>query len=254
MFKVVAIARNTFREAIRDKILYAILFFALLMMFTALALGEMSLGHPVKVTTDMGLTAISLFGVLIAIFTGVSLVHKEIDKRTIYTIISKPIHRYHFILGKYLGMVLTAAVQMVALTTVFTVLILFQQQFIDFNIYLAVLLYWLEIMLVISVALFCSSFTTPFFSGLFTFSIFVIGRLMPDIYLVLEKTENPVIWLVLKVSTWLPNLTLLNIGEQVVHNELVPVHDLLSHSMYALCYIGIFLLLATMLFSRRDFI
>lgn len=254
MYKVVAIATNTFREAIRDKILYAILFFALLMMFAALALGEMSLGHPAKVTTDMGLTAISLFGVLIAIFTGVSLVHKEIDKRTIYTIISKPIYRYHFILGKYMGMVLTALVQILALTAVFTGLILFQKQFIDFNIYLAIILYWLEIMLVISVALFCSSFTTPFFSGLFTFFIFLFGRLMPDIYLVIQKTENPVIWLVLKLTTLLPNLTLLNIGERVVHNELVPVHDLVSNGLYALCYIGIFLLLAMAFFSRRDFI
>lgn len=254
MFKFMAIARNTFREAIRDKILYAILFFALLMMFAALALGEMSLGHPIKVTTDMGLTAISLFGVLIAIFTGVSLVHKEIDKRTIYTIISKPIHRYHFIIGKYIGMVLTALVQILTLTTVFTLLLFFQQQFVDFHVYLAIFLYWLEIMLVISVALFCSSFTTPFFSGLFTFSIFLIGRLMPDIYLVLSKTENPVVWGVLKLSTMLPNLTLLNLGEKVVHGELVAVGDLLSHVLYALCYIGIFLLLSIFLFSKRDFI
>lgn len=254
MFKIFAIGRNTFREAIRDKILYAILFFATLMMFAALALGEMSLGHPVKVTIDMGLTAISLFGVLIAIFTGVSLVHKEIDKRTIYTIISKPINRYQFILGKYLGMTLTALVQIVTLTAVFTLLILFQQQFIDFNVYVAVFLYWLEIMLVLSVALFCSSFTTPFFSGLFTFFIFLFGRLMPDIYLVLNKTENPVVWFFLKLTTILPNLSLLNIGGRVVHGELISTYDLFINTAYAVGYISAFLFLAMVLFSRRDFI
>lgn len=254
MFKILAIGRNTFREAIRDKILYAILFFAMLMMMAALVLGEMSLGHPVKVTTDMGLTAISLFGVLIAIFTGVSLVHKEIDKRTIYTIISKPINRYQFILGKYLGMVLTALVQIVTLTAVFTLLILYQQQYIDFNIYLAVFLYWMEIMLVISVALFCSSFTTPFFSGLFTFFIFLFGRLMPDIYLVISKTEDQVVRGLLKATTILPNLSLLNVGNRVVHGELISTTDVLVNSAFALSYIAGFLFLAIVFFSRRDFI
>jgi ABC-type transport system involved in multi-copper enzyme maturation permease subunit len=254
VFKLLAIASNTFREAIRDKILYAILFFALLMLFASMALGEMSLGHTVQITKNFGLTAISLFGIMIAIFTGVSLVHKEIDKRTLYTIISKPIHRYHFILGKYLGMLLTAVAQFIALTAIFTLLILIQQHYLESQIFLALFLYWMEIMLIISIALFCSAFTTPFFSGLFTFSIFLIGRLMPEIMLVLDKTENPVIWLVLKLSTYLPNLQLFNVGERVVHQEIVPVSDLFSLSFYCLSYIGIFLLLAIALFSRRDFI
>jgi len=254
MFKILAIANNTFREAIRDKILYAILFFALLILFVSMALGEMSLGHALKITKDMGLTSISLFGILIAIFTGVSLVHKEIDKRTIYTIISKPIYRFHVILGKYLGMVSTAFVQFFALTLIFTLLFFLQQQYIDFTIYQALFLYWMEIMLIISIALCCSAFTTPFFSGIFTFSIFLIGRLMPDIELVLLKTENPVVWVVLKAATGLPNLQLLNIGERVVHQEIVPLGDILSLTLYSLSYIGIFLLLSILFFSRRDFI
>lgn len=254
MNKVFAIAQNTFREAIRDKILYAILFFALLMLASSLILGELSLGHNVKVTTDFGLTAISWFGILIAIFTGVSLVHKEIDKRTLYTIISKPIHRYHFILGKYLGMIFTALVQMLFLTLVFSLILLFQQQFLNFTIYSALFLYWMEIMLIISVALFCSSFTTPFFSGLFTFSIFLIGRLMPDIHMAIGKLDNPVGVAVLKLSTVLPDLQQLNIGVRIVHKEVVAPSYILSSSLYALCYIGVFLLLAIVFFSRRDFL
>lgn len=254
MYKVFAIAHNTFREAIRDKILYAILFFALLMLSASLILGELSLGHSIKVTKDFGLTAISWFGVLIAIFTGVSLVHKEIDKKTIYTIISKPIHRYHFILGKYLGMVWTAFVQMLFLTLVFTLIMLYQQQFLSFYTYWALLLFWMEIMLIISVALFCSSFTTPFFSGLFTFSIFLLGRLMPDIHMAMKQLDNPAAQFILSFSTILPDLQQLNISVRVVHNELVSAAYLFSSMLYALSYIGIFLLLSVVLFSRRDFV
>jgi ABC-type transport system involved in multi-copper enzyme maturation permease subunit len=252
--KVFAIARNTFREAIRDKILYAILFFALLMLSASLVLGELSLGHSVKVTTDFGLTAISWFGILIAIFTGVSLVHKEIDKRTIYTIISKPIHRYQFIAGKYLGMVITALVQMLILTLIFSLIMLYQQQFLSMYVYWALFLFWMEIMLIISVALFCSSFTTPFFSGLFTFSIFLIGRLMPDIHMAMAKLDNPAAVVVLKLSTVLPDLQRLNLAVRVVHNELVSPAYMLSATLYACCYIAVFLFLAVLLFSRRDFI
>lgn len=254
MNKIIAIARNTFREAIRDKILYAILFFCMFLLLSSLILGELSLGHNIKITKDLGLAAISLFGILLAIFTGVSLVHKELDKRTIYTLLSKPIHRYQFILGKYVGMLLTAFVQMLFLTIVFTCLLLYQQQTLDTNVYQAIFLYWIEIMLVTSVALFFSSFTTPFFSGLFTFCFFLIGRLMPEIEMVIRKIENPVAWFFLKASTLLPNLQALNIGPQVVHHDpLIPGY-VFSSTMYALCYVGIFLLFAVALFSRRDFI
>ena len=254
MNKIAAIAINTFREAIRDKILYAILFFSLLMLFASLALGELSLGHNIKVMKDLGLSAISMFGILLAIFTGVSLVHKELDKRTIYTLLSKPIHRYQFILGKYLGMLFTAFVQLTILTIIFTLLLLYQQQFIDFNLYSAIFLYWVEIMLITSMALFFSSFTTPFFSGLFTFSFFIIGRLMPDIYQVLTQLKSPVTWIMLKTTTLLPNLQRLNIGPQIVHHEVLRADYLVSASMYAFGYIALFLLFAIVLFNRRDFI
>ena len=254
MRKIIAIAKNTFREAIRDKILYAILFFALLMLFTSLLLGELSFGQSIRITKDLGLTSISLFGIAIAIFVGVSLVHKEIDKRTLYTIISKPIHRYHFILGKYLGMLFTVSVQIVILMLVFSALLYTQQEYLELDLYKSIYLYWVEISLIISIALFFSSFTTPFFSGIFTFSIFVIGRLMPDIEMVLQKTKNPLTWWILKLSTALPNLQFFNLGERVVHGEPIPNYALLSPTLYAISYIGVFLLSAMIIFSKREFI
>tara|TARA_B100000609_G_C17222953_1_gene441969 strand:- start:7363 stop:8127 length:765 start_codon:yes stop_codon:yes gene_type:complete len=250
--KILAIASNTFRETIRDKLLYGILFFSILLLFVGLLLGELSLGNNVKVTKDVGLSAISLFGILLAIFTGVSLVHKELDKRTIYTILSKPIHRHQFILGKYLGMLMTAFVQIVLLTLVFTFLLLYQQQYLDYRIYNAVLLYWFEIVLITSVALFFSSFTTPFFSGLFTFCFFLIGRLMPEVEQISTTVENTIIAGVLKGATLLPNLQHLNIGPRLVHHEALPPGYITSSILYATCYTGLFLFLAIALFSKRD--
>ncbi len=254
MIKIISIAKNTFKEAIRDKLLYAILFFALAMLFVSLLLGELSFGQAIRITKDLGLTSISIFGIAIAIFTGVSLVHKEIDKRTLYTIISKPIHRYHFILGKYFGMLFTASVQIVILSIIFIGLVFIQQQYVELALFKAIFLYWIEICLITSIALFFSSFTTPFFSGIFTFSIFIIGRLMPDVEMILQKTKNPLTWSILKLSTVLPNLQLLNVGERVVHGEPVPTSYLVAPTLYAISYIFIFLITAIFIFSKREFI
>jgi ABC-type transport system involved in multi-copper enzyme maturation permease subunit len=254
MHKLLVIAQNTFREAIRDKILYAIFFFSFLLLLASLALGELSLGHHIKVTKDLGLGAISFFGVLIAIFTGVSLVHKEIDKRTLYTLLSKPIYRHQFVLGKYFGMLLTASAQLLSLSLVFSILLFYQQRFVEIAIYQAILLYWMEIMLITSIALFFSSWTTPFFSGLFTFSFFLIGRLMPEIEMLVRKLENPIVWGLLKISTALPDLSYLNVATKVVHQEPIPMNYLVAALSYSVFYIVLFLLAGMFFFSRRDFI
>src|SRR5713101_8340318 len=107
MNRILVIARNTFRETLRDKILYNLVFFALLMIGSAVLLGSLTMGEQGKIIKDIGLAGINLFGVLIAIFVGISLVSKEIEKRTIYSIIAKPIRRYEFLLGRYSGLVMT---------------------------------------------------------------------------------------------------------------------------------------------------
>src|SRR6266849_7106450 len=114
--KVLSIAQNTFKENIRDKILYNLLFFTLVIIGGSVALGEVSIGHELKIIIDMSLTAISVFGTLIAIFIGTGLVYKELDKRTVYNLIAKPVHRYEFILGKYLGLMTTLLVNLLLMS------------------------------------------------------------------------------------------------------------------------------------------
>ena len=105
--KIRAVAWNTFREAIRDKILYNLVFFSLLIMGVSTYLGDIALGKSVKVIQDVGLASMSVFGLLIAIFVGIGLVYKEIQRRTIYTLLAKPISRGQFLVGKYFGLVMT---------------------------------------------------------------------------------------------------------------------------------------------------
>ncbi|MBI4640616.1 MAG: ABC transporter permease, partial [Candidatus Tectomicrobia bacterium] len=138
--KIRAIAVNTFREAIRDRVLYSLLFFALFMIGSSALLGTLTIGEQVKVIKDLGLASISVFGLFIAIFVGIGLVYKEIERRTIYTIIAKPIRRYEFLIGKYLGLVLTLLVEVAVMAVGFSLLITLYEGFFDTALLKAILL------------------------------------------------------------------------------------------------------------------
>src|SRR5512138_1237065 len=114
--RVLTIAGNTFRENIRDRILYNLILFALIMILSSLSLGKLTLGNEDKVILDLGLSSISIFGMLIAIFIGIGLVYKELEKRTVYALLAKPVHRYEWILGKYLGLLFTLLVNVAIMT------------------------------------------------------------------------------------------------------------------------------------------
>src|SRR5688572_10435954 len=144
--RVAAIAANTFREAIRDRILYLLLAFAILMIVSSRVLSLLTVGAEEKIVKDVGLASLSLFGVATAIFVGVGLVFKEIEKRTVYTLISKPISRSQFILGKYLGLVMVLAVNLSIMTAVFYLLLMLKG-WMDLGITRAVLLIFVELSL-----------------------------------------------------------------------------------------------------------
>src|SRR2546423_15115422 len=162
MNRVFAIAHNTFREAVRNKILYALLVFAIGVIRFALPLGQMSLTEQARVTRDVGLAGIELFGILIAVFIGVNLVHKEIDRKTIYALVPKPLYRFEFIIGKYFGILATVAVMVVVMTGILLLVLVAQEAPIEGSLIRAVTLLFLELMVVTSVAVLFSSFSSPF--------------------------------------------------------------------------------------------
>ncbi len=254
MSKVQAIALNTFKEAVRDRILYAILAFAIVMIASTFVLATIGVGMVPKIIRDVGLGFISIFGTLIAIFIGIGLVHKEIDRRTIYTIVSKPIHRWQFILGKYLGLVLTLFVNVAVMTGALMVLILSFEGVWDVRLGAASAMIFLELMVITSIAVLFSAFSTPALSAIFTLSFFAIGRLLEDIRLFAQMYAGPMGRTVIEGLYYLlPNLSRFNISAEVVRG--LPLGEVVSGMtiLYGCLYVLALLSLTAVILQRRDF-
>ncbi|MBI2876292.1 MAG: ABC transporter permease subunit [Candidatus Tectomicrobia bacterium] len=252
--KIGVIALNTLREAIRDKILYNLLLFALLMIGVSVFLGTLTTGEQVKVVKDMGLACISLFGVLIAVMVGIGLVYKEIDRRTIYTILAKPIRRSEFLLGKYLGLMLTIFLNVLVMAAGLSGITWGLEGIFPWILLKAVLLILVELMVVTSIALLFSTFSTPFLSAMFTLGIYVIGHLSEEFKLLGAQSESP---LIRGLSSFLyyllPDLQNFNIKAEVVHNVPVDPSFIFFSILYGVLYMGITLAIAAAIFDRRDF-
>lgn len=253
--KIVAIALNTFREAIRNKILYSILFFALFVVGVAAVFGAASIGDQMKFVKDFSLMSVSLFGVVIAIVLGVNLLSKELGKKTIFNILSKPVARWQFIVGKFVGLFATLAFIVAIMCAVVSLtLAAFEGQF-DWGLILAGAMTLLELMVVIAFALFFSAVVvTPTLAGLFTAAVFVAGRSSSHLTYFLHDEFPPLVRSVAQALYWaLPRLDRFNIADQVVYGQPVDVPYLLTVAAYALSYSAVLLLLSIALFSRREF-
>jgi len=254
MNAIKAIAVNTFKEAIRNKILYSLIFFAFVMMGVSLVLDQATVGQRNKIIKDMGLASINLFGVMIAIVVGIGLVSKEIEKRTIYTLLAKPVHRAQFLIGKYLGIVLTLAVETLLMTFFFFVLVWLYEEAIDLVLLKAIFLIFIEISVVAAVAIFFSTFSTPFLSGMFTFSVYVIGHLTEDLNQIGSISENFALQKLTSLLFYLlPNLENFNIKGEVVHHLPVASGKIILSASYGMLYILFLLLVSSVFFERRDF-
>ncbi len=253
MKKIYAIAMNTFREAIRDRILYLLLVFALLLILSSRVVSLLTVGSEEKIIKDLGLSAINIFSVLIAIFVGVGLVFKEIEKKTIYTVVSKPIERYQFIVGKYFGLIVTILINLVIMTVVFYILLALMGYF-DPRLGSSIFLIFFEILIVTALALLFSSFSTPILSAIFTISFYVVGHLSWSFLLLQNyiggkwgKTLCSIFYFIV------PNLEYFNIRGDVVHN--VPIENLyiLSSAGYGIGWSMVLLILASIIFQKKNF-
>lgn len=252
--KVWAISENTFKEAIRDRILYSIVFFAVLILAVSTVLDIVTIGQRTKIIKDVGLASISLFGALIAIFVGIGLVYKELDKRTIYTIVSKPVTRFQFLLGKYLGLVFTIFVEVAAMSLIFCLIVFFQGGSVDLLLLEAIALTFLELMIVCAVAILFSSFTTPILSGMFTLGVYIIGHLTYDLYEFSSTFRGTALEKVLKILYYVfPNLDNFNIRGNAVHGLPVSGDFLLFSITYGLLYIILLFVISSLIFGKKDF-
>lgn len=248
------IALNAFRESLRDKILYNLVLFAGLLIGLSVLLADLSITEHHKIIADMGLAAINLIGVVIAIFIGISLVNKEIERRTIYTIMARPISRTYFILGKYCGLALTLFVNIAIMMGVFLATLWLYRVPIGHSLFQAAGLIFVEILVVTAIALFFSTFSSSTLSAIFTLGLYVIGHLTADLRGMVANSESGVVKAVVDTLYYLcPNLEMLNIKGQAAVGILVAPEFVMLASLYGLLYAGVLLTGACLVFQQRDF-
>jgi len=250
-----AIALNTFKEAIRDRILYLLLFFGAVAIIFSRLLALLTVGDRVKIIKDVGLASLSLFGMLMAILIGTGLVYKEIDKKTIFTLISKPIHRWQFLVGKFLGLVLTLFVMMSFMSLIFLVLLFFHTFKLEASLLIAILFIFLELVLITATAILFSCFSTPILSSIFSLSFYLIGHVAWGLEALIKKIKPGPGRLMARIFyTALPDLENFNFKTEVVHGLPIPPKIYLYSVVYGLAYTLFILALATLVFKKRDFI
>ena len=267
MRAISTVAINVFRESVRDRVPYNLVLFSVLLIASSYLLGQLTAGQDVKIVKDLGLAAISVFGLFIAIFIGIGLVSKEVERRSIYALLSKPVSRSQFIAGKYLGLVLTLAVNITVMVVALYIVLgyLSWQETAEYKavwdapgpdpaMLKAVFLIFIELMLVTALALFFSTFSTPMLSAVLTFGLYVAGHFNSDLKN-FDKVVNSqaAIWLSRGMYHVLPDLSAFDVKTEVVHGLPVPMGYLASTTAYGLAYVTALLLVATFIFSRRDF-
>ncbi|HEV3059189.1 MAG TPA: ABC transporter permease subunit [Vicinamibacterales bacterium] len=261
------IAVNVFRESVRDKVLYNLVLFAVLMMAASYLIGQLTAGQDVKIIKDLGLAATLIFGLFIAVFIGIGLVSKEVERRSIYSLLAKPIERAHVVLGKYLGLALTLVVNVSIMTAALYVVLAYMRwgvdpaverawdaPALDPRLLQAILLILVELLVVTAIALFFSTFSTPLLSAALTFGLVVAGHFSADLRNFQDVVESGFAQRIARGVYWvLPNLAQFDVKAQVVHGQTIPAGYLALTTGYALLYVAMLLVVACFVFSRRDF-
>ncbi|HZP47273.1 MAG TPA: ABC transporter permease [Vicinamibacterales bacterium] len=262
-----AIAVNVFRESVRDKVLYNLVLFAILMIGASYAIGQLTAGQDVKIIKDLGLAATSLFGLFIAVFIGIGLVSKEVERRSVYSLLAKPVERWQLVVGKYAGLVLTLVVNIGVMAVALYLVLAYLRwgvgpqiekawdaPALDPALLKAIYLIFVELALVTAIAVLFSTFTTPILAAAFTFGLTIVGQYSTDLRNFQDVLDSSVAQGVARGMYWLlPNLGQFDVKSQVVHGQPIAARYLAGASGYAALYIAFLLVVSSVVFSRRDF-
>jgi ABC-type transport system involved in multi-copper enzyme maturation permease subunit len=254
--RVGVVALNTFREAVRDRVLYNLVFFALVMIAASILVGQVSIGIQEMVIVSLGLSAISVIGLLIAVFIGVGLVSKEMDKRTLYALLAKPVRRWEFLLGKFGGLVLTLTVNTAAMAVgLFLALRLVKPSGDSLGgaVLVAVYFILLKLTLVVALALLFSCFTTPLLSILYTAGLYIAGLFVMEMRNFQSETmSQPLQTLLRWLSYLLPNFENFDVMAAAAHGRAIPGMLIAQNTAYAALYCAVVLTAAAAIFTRRN--
>jgi Cu-processing system permease protein len=267
MSTIAKVAVSVFRESVRDKVLYNLVFFAVLLMAASFLIGQLTAGQDIKIIKDLGLAAIATFGLLIAVFIGIGLVWKEVERKSIYSLLAKPLSRREFILGKYAGLGFTLLINVAIMAVAFYAVLgsmaaitapdvrtWWSSPALDPAMLKAVGLIFVELLLVTAIALFFSTFSSPFLSATLTLGLWVIGHFNADLRNFESVVASPAaVWLARGLYYVLPNFAAFDVKHQVVHTLPVPTMYLVTTAAYGAVYIAMLLVGAVWIFSRRDF-
>jgi ABC-type transport system involved in multi-copper enzyme maturation permease subunit len=264
---VLCVAIAVFRESVRDRVFYNLVLFAVLLIGASILIGQLTAGQDVKIIKDLGLAATSLFGLFIAIFVGINLVSKEVDRRSVYPLFAKPIRRSEFILGKYAGLLLTLLANMVVMTVALYAVLFFLARGVpppvqaawdapamDPALLKAFALIYVNLAVVTAVALFFSSYSSPMLSAVFTLGVYVVGQFNADLKHFDKIVDSPAAIAIARGCYYvLPDFSKFDVKLAVVHGIPVSGPYLASTIGYAALYVAALLFGAVLIFSRRDF-
>jgi len=252
MNNIIAIAKNTFRETIRDKILYGILAFAFLFLGSTIFFGSISLGEDVKVVKDFGLAGIYIFSIIIAIFLGTSLVYKEIEKKTLYIIFSKPVAIYQFVVGKFFGLWLSITLNVLLMTIVHLAIVKIKGGGFDLIALYAILLLIFELAIFVALTILFSSVTTPLAGAIFSIIILYIGHSLVMLKDYAEKASEAMKIFANVIYYILPNLEKFNLRNSVVHDVTPSSGQIIYPILYSIFYVVILLWASSLALKKQD--
>jgi len=261
------VAAAVFRESVRDRVPYGMVLFAVLLIAASFLISQLTAGQDLKIIKDLGLAAMSMFGLLIAVFIGIGLVSKEVEKKSVFGLLTKPVTREQFILGKYLGLVMTLVVNLAVMTIAFYFVLLTIQETasvttkagwpapaLDPRLLIAIVLLVAELALVTALALFFSTFSSPLLAALLTLGLWVAGHFNGDLRRFENVVDAPAVaWVARGLYYVLPNLAPFNVKAEVVYGMPVAASHVGYTMLYALVYISAILIAALAIFRRRDF-
>lgn len=252
--RILALAGNTFREGVRDRLFVAVGVFGAIILASSFVIGPLSLGEQGRITRDVGLAAISVLSFMIAILVGTGIIYREIERRTIYTVVSKPLSRWQFIVGKFVGLNATVSLLMAMMTAVLIGVDWIVSRSFSPQLLTAVFLTWMELTLLTALSILMSTLASPILGAILTLLLYVIGHTSADLkQLAARFGSAPVNAVVAVTYHLLPNLEYLNVRGKVVHGVPVDITYVAFASSYALLYATVFLIVAVLVFERKEF-
>ncbi len=248
-----AIAANTFREAVRDRILYLFVGFAVVMVVSTKLFGMLTVGDETRIIKDIGLAAMQFFSMLIAVMMSMLLVSREVESRTVFNILAKPVRRWQFLLGKYLGLVAIVAANLVLITVVLTAMVLLYSSHWDPMLLFAAAMTMLEMAVLAAFAILFAVLTKPILGSLMTLAVFVVGHMSADLWLLTRQLPGAFTRGVIAVVYYLvPNLERFNFKTEVVHGLPIPMAAIGWAVVYAMAFVAVVLVLASLRFRSKD--